>query len=304
MDNNTSIKGKPKIIVILGPTASGKSDLAVEVALQYNGEIISADSRQVYKGLDIGTGKITRDEMKDVPHHLLDVALPEEDSFTVQRYKKLADKAITEIIGRGRLPIICGGTGFYIQAIVDGLTFPEVPPDRNLRESLAEKSKEELFAELLRLDPARAEVVDQKNPRRLIRAIEIAFHIGKTPRLTSRERYEAFMLGISTDKHLLKEKIKHRLLKRTDAGMIEEARHLHEHGLSFERMEKLGLEYRYLGRYLKGELTREDMIAKLEIEIWNFAKRQMTWFKRDKRIKWFTVEEKSEIFELVKNFLV
>ncbi|MCC6290472.1 tRNA (adenosine(37)-N6)-dimethylallyltransferase MiaA [Candidatus Nomurabacteria bacterium] len=164
-----------QVLVIVGPTASGKSALAVQLAKKFDGEIISADSRQVYRGLDIGSGKITEKEKRGIPHHLLDIASPKR-IFTVARYQKLAKQKIAEIIGRGKLPIICGGTGFYIQAIVDDLALPKVKPDSRLRKSLAQKTVPELFKMLQKLDSNRARKIDRNNPRRLIRAIEIAKH--------------------------------------------------------------------------------------------------------------------------------
>src|SRR5579864_8715932 len=174
--------GNSKILVILGPTATGKSDLAVGLALKFNGEIISADSRQVYKGLDIGTGKITKKEMKGVSHYLLDVASPKK-TFTVSKFKELADRKIEDILKRNKLPIICGGTGFYIQSIVDNIVLPDVDRDEKLRKRLVDKSKNELLLLLKKLDPERAKTVDYNNPPRLIRAIEIATALGKVPHL-------------------------------------------------------------------------------------------------------------------------
>ena len=161
-----------KLIVILGPTASGKSDLAIKFAKKFNGEIISADSRQVYKKMDIGTGKITRKETKGVPHYLLDVVSPKR-KFTVVQYRKLAIKAINKIFEKGKVPILCGGTGFYIQAVIDGVIIPEVKPDWKLRRKLEKKTTEELFKWLKKLDSKRAKIIDKKNKRRLVRALEV-----------------------------------------------------------------------------------------------------------------------------------
>lgn len=304
MRSDSSKNNCPKAIAIIGPTASGKSDLAVEIALRFEGEVVSADSRQVYKGLDIGTGKITAKEMQSVPHHLLDVADPRR-KFSVTQYKKLAEEAIDEIIARGKTPILCGGTGFYAQTVIDNVEYPDVPPNDELRERLKEKTAEQLFGELKTLDPNRASTIDAKNPRRLIRAIEIASKLGHTSNLDVQRpiKYCVLIIGISVAPEMLKNRIHDRLLRRIDAGMIEEAEDLRKKGLSFERMEELGLEYRYLGRFLKGEISKERMISELETEIWHYAKRQMTWFKRDKRIKWFKLEDKEAIFAAVESFL-
>jgi len=291
-----------KILVILGPTASGKSDLAVGLARKFNGEVISADSRQVYKGLNIGTGKITKREMCGIRHHLLDVVSP-KTTFTVARFKKKAEKAIVDIAERGKLPIICGGTGFYIQALADNISIPEVKPDKKLRVKLAKKSTTELFKILKKLDSRRAREIDSKNPHRLVRAIEIATHIGKVPRLKTSNKYEVLQIGIKTDDKILKEKIYNRLLARIKIGMVAEARRLHEKGLSWKRMESLGLEYKYLAKYLKKEISKDEMIEQLNREIRKYAKRQMTWLKRDETIEWFTPDNLPAILERIHDFL-
>ncbi|MDP2629917.1 MAG: tRNA (adenosine(37)-N6)-dimethylallyltransferase MiaA, partial [Candidatus Uhrbacteria bacterium] len=241
---------KPKIIVLVGPTASGKSDLAVRLAKKYGGEVISADSRQVYRGLDIGTGKITKKEMRGIRHHLLDVASAKR-VFTVENFQKLGAHEITDIGKRGKLPMICGGTGFYISALVDGLVLPEVSPNFSLRKKLAKKSTEQLFALLKKLDPRRARTIDHRNPRRLIRAIEIATALGKVPRVSRRQAYDPLFIGISVSKEELRGRIHKRLLARMGQGMVTEAKQLHQKGVSWKRMEEFGLEYRYLARYLQ-----------------------------------------------------
>ncbi|MCL4404292.1 tRNA (adenosine(37)-N6)-dimethylallyltransferase MiaA [Patescibacteria group bacterium] len=291
----------PKVIIIVGPTASGKSALAVKLAKKFNGEVVSADSRQVYRGLDIGTGKVTPKEMAGIPHHLLDVVSPKR-AFTVARYKRLAERAIKDILRRGKLPIICGGTGFYIQAVVDGLVLPEVPPNRALRKLLKKKGATELSALLKKLDPARWRSIDRKNPVRLIRAIEIAEAIGRVPKLkTVRPAYDALFIGVYPGGTALKLNIKKRLDERLRHGMIAEARKLRIQGLSLRRMEEMGLEYRHLGRLLRKKVTRTRMEDELYRDIVKYAKRQMTWFKRDKRIRWVKVYREAE-FD-VKGFL-
>jgi len=283
---------KSKIIVILGQTATGKSDLAVKIAQKVNGEVISADSRQVYKGLDLGTGKITKKEMEGIPHYLLDIVNVKK-KFTVASYKKLADKKIKEIISRGKTPIICGGTGFYIDAVVNNTIFPEVPPNEKLRKSLNKKTTEELFKLLKNLDSRRAKNIDAKNKVRLIRAIEIAKKLGKVPSLKKKNsNYEFIKIGLYMPLELLKEKINKRLLSRIEDGMLKEIQTLHKNGLSWKRMEELGLEYRYIALYLQKKITKENMLEKLNSEIFKYAKRQMTYFKRDLEIKWFDASKK------------
>lgn len=292
----------PRILVILGPTASGKSALAVNLAKKYNGEIISADSRQVYKGLNIGSGKITKKEMKGVPHHLLDVVSPKK-VFSVQDFKNQAQKIIKIILDKKKVPIICGGTGFYIQTLVDNITLPEVPPNPALRKKLKNKSPLELFKILIELDHVRASTIDTKNPVRLIRAIEIAKALGKVPEIHSDNLYNSLQIGIKTDEKILKKKIHTRLLTRIKKGMIKEAEKLHKEGVSWKRMEDLGLEYRYMARFLQNKITKQEMIQQLESEIWKYAKRQKTWFKKDTRIKWFGLDEQKKIEKEIERFL-
>jgi len=294
---------KPRIIVILGPTATGKSDLAVTIAKKHNGEVISADSRQVYKHLDIGTGKITKKEMQRVPHHMLDVVSPTK-IYSVFDWQKSAEKCITDILNRGKLPIICGGTGFYIQSIVDGIVLPEVPPNAKLREKLDGKTPVELVAILQTYDRHILETIDTKNPARLVRAIEIAEHLGSVPPLQKKSsQYNILQIGLTLSKEGLSEKIHTRLLRRLKAGMVREAEKLHERGLSWKRMLSLGLEYRYLALFLTGNISRSEFIQTLSKEIEQYAKRQITWFKRDTRIQWFKPTDITEIEICVSGFL-
>ena len=311
-----------KLIVILGPTASGKSDLAVKIAKKFNGEVISADSRQVYRGMDIGSGKITHGEMRGIPHYLLDVASPRQ-RFTAARFKKIGQKAIKEIQAKNKLPIICGGTGFYIQALVDNLALPEVKPNLKLRAKLEKKSTEELFEILQKLDPRRAQNIDAKNPRRLIRAIEIVKSTGKpVSSLTSpvipaqagiqtqksnpdprfrEDDTNALFLGISKSPADLQKLIHRRLLARLDQGMIEEIKKLHSDGVSWKRLEEFGLEYRWIALFLQNKISRDEMISRLQKDIEHFAKRQMTWFKRDVRIHW--IKNYKEAEKLARKYL-
>ncbi|MBA3550624.1 tRNA (adenosine(37)-N6)-dimethylallyltransferase MiaA [Patescibacteria group bacterium] len=292
----------PHILVVLGPTSSGKSALAVELAKKYNGEIISADSRQVYKGLNIGAGKITKKEMKGIPHHLLDVVSPKK-LFTVQDFKTHAERAIKNILKKNKLPIICGGTGFYIQSIVDNVIFPEVLPNKTLREALLKKTSYELFTILTKLDPIRARDIDPHNNVRLVRAIEIATELGNVPPLQSEPHYKSLQIGIETTDEGLKDKIYKRLLARLKQGMVAEATTLHEEGLSWKRMEQMGLEYRYLALFLQKKISKEEMIERLTFETRKYARRQKTWFRKDKRIKWFPRESKNEIEKEIEKFL-
>lgn len=289
---------KQKILIIVGPTASGKSDLAVRLARKFKGEIISADSRQVYRGLDVGTGKITKKEMRGVSHHLLDVANPKE-YFSASDYKKLALDSIRYIVRYGKLPIIVGGTGFYIDTLIGKINLPEVPPNKALRKKLEKYSVEKLYKMLGEKDSRRAKEIDSKNKVRIIRALEIVEALGKVPHFAEASRGNSsankfVFIGIKPQKEELEKRIYKRILKRLD-GMIREAKHLHKQGLSFKRMESLGLEYRYLARFLQGKLNKLEMINKLNKEIQHYSKRQMTWFKRNKKIKWFEPNEYKKI---------
>ncbi|MDD3662380.1 MAG: tRNA (adenosine(37)-N6)-dimethylallyltransferase MiaA [Candidatus Pacebacteria bacterium] len=296
-----------KKIVILGQTSTGKSDFAVEIAKQVNGEIISADSRQVYKGMDLGTGKITNKEMRGVPHHLLDVYSPKK-VFTASDFKQKANEAILKITRKGKTPIICGGTGFYIDTLLNNSDLPEVPPNKKLRQELEKKTAQELFEILKKIDSTRAKNIDSKNKVRLVRSIEIAKALGKVPPISNVGRWtsDSFKIGLTLPPDVLKERIKTRLLSRIKKGMIKEVENLHKSGISWKRLKELGLEYRYVSMYLEGILTKDEMIEKLNSEIWKYAKRQKTWFKRDKSIIWIDPRKKtdqSKALKQVKKFL-
>lgn len=298
-----------KIVIILGPTASGKSDVAIKLAKKFNGEIISADSRQIYRGMDIGSGKVTKEEQKMAVHHMLDVTDPNED-FNISHFKKSAEKIIRDILKRKKLPIICGGTGFWIKSIVDNIQLPEVKPDKELRNTLRNKSAEELFEMLEKIDPERAENIDAKNKVRLIRAIEICKTLGKVPKLKAtsqklKTKNKFLQIGIDMPKEVLDEKIKKRLGKRLSEGMIEEVQNLNNPpaggGVSWERLEYFGLEYRWIAKYLQNKISLSEMEEKLYYDIIHYAKRQMTWFKKDKRILW--LKDHREIEKAVRKFI-
>jgi len=301
MVKNTNSK-KPKLLTILGPTAVGKSDLAVHIALKENGEIISADSRQVYRQLDIGTGKITEHEMQNIPHHCLNIADPQKQ-FTVAEYKQRAETAIQSIYSREHLPILVGGTGFYIKAVIDDIDFPSVPPDPKLRTELEQKTTEELYKELRTKDSKRASTIQSKNKRRLIRALEIIAHNGYVPQHNAdTSPYNLLQIGLYCDRDKLKERIHTRLEKRLANGMTKEAQTLHENGLSFERMINLGLEYRFLAYYLRGDLSYNEMREQIETASWKYARRQLSWFRRDARITWFDIENTNDIITYIQMF--
>lgn len=295
----------PKILVIIGPNASGKSDLAVKIASKIGGEIISADSRQVYRGLDIGSGKITQNEMRGIPHHLLDVASPNAD-FNVAHFQKIAAKKIAEIVGRDKVPIIVGGTGFWIDSFLYGWHLPNVKPNLKLRARLERQSAGRLFARLNKLDPVRANSIDRYNKRRLVRALEIMLLTGEpVPAWSVSEQYakmskrtniggadyQVHILGIKWPKQELQRRIHSRLVKRLKAGMIKEIKKLHESGVSWKRLDGFGLEYRYVSRYVRSLISYDEMLGQLFGVIKKYARRQMRWFKRNKQIRWASINE-------------
>jgi tRNA dimethylallyltransferase len=292
---------KKKLIVVLGPTASGKTELAIKLAKKFNGEIVNADSRQVYKGMDIGTAKPTKKEMEGIPHHLLDAASPKR-KFTIAQYRKLALKAIEKIQRKGKIPFLVGGTWFYIRAIVDGLIIPEVPPNWKLRKELEKKTPKELYKILKKLDPERAKTIEKENKRRLIRAIEICKKIGKVPPLKFNPLpYPVLMIGIKRKKKELMERIRKRFFEWLKRGLILEVINLRKMGVSFERIEEFGMHYREIARYLQGKISEKEMIENSIKEIQNYAKKQLNWFKKDKRVKWINNYREAE--KLVRDYL-
>lgn len=285
------IRNRSKILVIVGPTASGKSALAIDLAKKFDGEIISADSRQVYRGLDIGTGKVTKKEMLGVPHYLLDIASPKR-TVNAHEYAEKARAAIQAIIARGRLPIVVGGTGFYIDALLGNIQLPDVAPDQALRARLQKKSAAQLYALLKRKNPRRAAMMntpsERNNKIRLIRALEIA--AAKRPHSRRAKRsslqLDVLWIGIAPKEKELERRIRARLKVRIRSGMVAEAKHLHAGGLSYKRMEQLGLEYRSLARLLRGDLTRSQFEDELYRDIRRYAKKQMAYWKRHPFIIW------------------
>ncbi len=319
---------KNKILVILGPTSSGKSDIAIKIAKKFGGEIISADSRQIYRRMDIGTGKIeghlvevrpptaadsgrtsTSGTTKifishGIPHYLIDIVSP-RTNYNVAKFKKRAEKIIIDILKRRKLPIICGGTGFWISAIIDDVNFPEVKPDWKLRKKLEKYSAEKLFSMLNKLDPIRAKNIDAKNKVRLVRAIEICRALGNVPKFTKIydlrfKNYEFLQIGIKVPKDQLYKNIENRVLTRFKQGMIAEVAKLRASGLSWKKIQSFGLAYFWIPLYLQNKISTAELIEKVIQAEKNYAKRQMTWFKRDSRIKW--LKNYKEIETEVKKF--
>lgn len=307
---------KSKIITILGQTAIGKSDLAVDISLflkeKYNidSEIISADSRQIYKHLNLGTGKITAKEMRGVKHHMLDIIDP-NDTYSVYQYTEEVNKIIDGLLSRNIMPIICGGTGQYIDGVLFNIKGAGAKQDPELRDGLEKENLENLQKQLIDLSKKyKADIskVDIKNKRRVIRAIEIITELKHIPEINIENKYNSLIIGLYTDYEFLKDRIKTRIDKRLNQGMIKEVEDLlRENKINHERLQKLGLEYKFISDYLQGVLTIDEFKEKLYFAICHYAKRQKTWFKKSKNhVDWFDIQNKnyiSEVFEKIKLFI-
>lgn len=268
---------KEHIVCVIGPTASGKSARAIEIAKERNGEVISVDSRQVYRTLDIGTEKTMPDEMDGIPHHLIDIRDP-EDSYSAGDFVADASTRITEIIARGKLPILAGGTHFYFDSLIYGLPTGGALPE--LRAQLEKLSAEELYKQLKEKDPRRASQVDPRNARRLIRAIELATIHSQVPeRKRTEPAYDVEWVVVDVPKEELRARIDSRLQKTLDRGLIEEVRSTRER-VGDERLNELGLEYRVVGEYLRGERTEASLLPILSAKLWHYARHQKSWIRR------------------------
>lgn len=292
----------PKLIVIAGTNASGKSGLGVELALRYGGEVVSADSRQVFRGLDLGSGKITPEEMRGVRHHLIDVC-DAGDFFSMADFQRMAYEAIDDILARGKPPFLVGGTGLYVESVADGYELSNRMPDLAYRAELEKRSTEELYAMLVEAVPGVE--VERRNRNRVMRLLE-KLHDGDDVVPGRNPRYETLRLGVTWDREVLRRRIDERLDRRLEEGMIEEVRGLLQRGVSETFLIKLGLEYRFITRYLKGEIASlEEMRTLLSTAIKQFAKRQMTWLRRDGAIHWLdmTADPVGEACALIDAFL-
>ena len=310
------MKNLPKIIVILGPTASGKTDLALSLAKKFNGEIVSADSRQIYKKMSIGTAKPAgewqgknggRVYVTDgVPHYLVDIVDPGKD-FSLSDYKQEANKAIGQIISRGKLPIIVGGTGLYIWALVDNLAMPQVAPNKKLRHELEVKDLSELVELLTKLDPDSAQKIDLKNPRRVLRALEVAILTGESflkQKSQAEPLYNALQIGLLWPREDLYARIEQRIDKMMEQGLIKEVEALNKqkYGWNLPSMSSLG--YKQIGAFLRGEISLEQAVSEFKRDSRRYAKKQMTWFKRDKRIEWIDKNHLKSSEKLVRDFIL
>lgn len=294
---------KPKVIAVVGPTASGKTSLSIQLAKQFNGEVISADSRQVYKGLDIGTGKITGEEMDGVPHHLIDVAEIDE-VYTGADFVRQAAAAIDSINRRGCLPIIAGGTFFYVDLLRGKHQAAPVAANDALREKLEHLSTIELVELLEQKDSRRAATIDQHNRRRLIRALEIIETLGSVPEQTVVESdYDWLVVGIDIEKEQLRQKFETRIVAWLKAGFKAEVEQLQADGVTDTRFQEFGFEYTLMLEHIRGHISEAELVEKFVQKNWQYAKRQLTWLKRDNEIVWVKPENFSEIFRLVEQFI-
>ena len=286
---------KTPLLIVAGPTATGKSDSAVELALRMNGEVISADSMQVYRGMDIGSAKVTVGEMRGVPHHLIDCADPSEN-WNVVRFQKEARRAVQDIASRGRLPILCGGTGFYIQALLYDIDFTQMEENTPLRDRLsalaAEKGSEAVHALLLEKDPASAAAIHPNNLKRVIRAIEFMEESGGSiaaHNSQQREResaYRSVFFVLTMDRARLYERIDRRVDIMMERGLVDEVAGLRAMGIQRDSTSMQGIGYKQIYGYLDGEYDLEEAVRLIKRDTRHFAKRQLTWFKREKDVIW------------------
>lgn len=296
----------PKIIAIVGPTASGKTDLAIKIARKFTGEIVSADSRQIYKGMDIGTAKPSAKEIRAIKHYLINIKNPSEN-YTVAEYKNDAIDAINKIINKGKVPILAGGTGLYIKAVVENLDIPSVKPDWTLRKKLEDKIKKEglekVYGELIELDPEAAYIVDGKNPRRVIRALEVAILTKKpfsTQRKKGKQLFETLEIGIDLPASVLEKRIDRRVDEMVRTGLLNEVKKLiKKYGDKQIAFDAIG--YKEIISFLKKEISLDEASVLIKKNTRAFAKRQMTWFRKDKNIKW--IKKESEALDLTGKFL-
>lgn len=291
---------KPKVLVLVGPTASGKTALGVALAKKLNGEIISADSMQIYKYMNIGTAKVTPEEMQGIPHHLVDCVLPDEE-FSVARFKEAALAAIETILAKGKLPMIIGGTGLYINSLTLPWDFQKKDSDEEIRWRLTAEAeilgKEALYERLKAVDPATAEIVHPNNLNRVIRALEIYELTGKPKSYFDEETkkqdvpYDYMMIGLEWERKTLYDRINRRVDLMIEDGLIDETKMLIERGYDWNLMALKAIGYKELKPYLEGDASLEEAVAILKRDSRHYAKRQMTWFRKDKHIHWLKMNE-------------
>lgn len=311
-DTRPPNRALPPLVVLLGPTAVGKTELSLQLAERFHGEIVGADSRQIYQGMDIGTAKPTPEERARVPHHLIDL-FPPDQIFTLAEYQQLAYAAIDAIHARGRVPFLVGGTALYVRAVVEGLRIPEVPPDPALRAELeavlAEQGREELFRRLAAHDPATAATIDRNNPRRLLRALEIVLLTGRSKvELEGADPppYAILQLGLTRPRAALYARIDRRVEQMVEAGWVEETARLLDQGYAPTLPAMTSLGYREIAAYLRGEMDLAAAVARIQVETHRYVRHQLTWFRRMRGITWFDLETpdvEAAIFDTVADFL-
>ncbi len=292
-----------KVLVVGGPTATGKSDLAVELAERFSGEVVNADSVQIYKGMDIGTAKPPLDVRGKVPHHLFDVASP-DDPWDVKRYEVEASRVVEDILSRGKLPIVVGGSGFYIKGLVEGVP-PDLPSDRNLREKLYLLSREELYEKLRKLDPDRASEIHPNDVKRIVRALEICILTGRPAsafRWRPKPKWDVLKIALDRDREILKKRIYDRVVAMMDAGWLEEVEGLVARYGWDNRILRDTLGYRELIMHLEGELSLDEAVALIQKNTWRYSKRQRTWFRKE-GFEFFDAEDKEGIFSRIEGWL-
>ncbi len=287
----------PPLIVLLGPTAVGKTALSLDLCSKYNGEIVSADSRQIYRQMDVGTAKPTCDEQQLVPHHLVDICDPDA-IFTVAEYQRLAYAAISEIHRRGRVPFLVGGTALYVRAVVEGLRIPQVPPNpelrRELEQLLACAGREALFQRLAVVDPATAAVIDKQNPRRVLRALEIVLVTGRSKVEIEGAKpppYRILKIGLDRPRGILYARVDERVDAMIEQGLVEETRRLLEKGYAPNQPAMTGLGYREIGAFLRSEMSLAEAAERIKTETHRFVRHQYTWFRKMRGVQWYDLED-------------
>ena len=301
-----------RLLAIAGPTAVGKSRLALHLAEALEGEIVNADSRQVYRYMDIGTAKPSQEEQALVPHHLIDIVNPDE-AFSLAQYQQLAYRAIEDIQQRNKLSILAGGSGLYLWSVVDGWRIPKVAPDlefrHNLEEKVARVGKDELYRELARVDPVAAQRIDPRNVRRMIRALEV-YREAKIPlsqlQLKTKPPFNTLIIGLTTDRTELYRRTDLRVDEMIKRGLVDEVKGLLDRGYSFTLPAMSGIGYKQIGMYLRGELTLAAAVEKIKFETHRFARHQYSWFRlKDDRINWFDIQGDmdSQVIALVSKFI-
>jgi tRNA dimethylallyltransferase len=307
------LNNKPKIVIIVGPTAVGKTDISIATAKSLNGEIISADSAQVYKYMDIGTAKISPDEMQGIKHHMIDEVTPDQ-SFSVANFRDKADHYIQELTAKGKLPIIVGGTGLYINALINNLDFTKSIGDEDFRERMQEiadnKGNEYLYEMLKDIDIDSYFRLHANDVRRVIRALEVYEFTGKTITHFQEEskklppRYNCAYIGLTMDRQKIYKRIEQRVDAMIEQGLIEEVKKLLNMGYNRDLVSMQALGYKEIVGYLEGEISLEEALFILKRDSRHYAKRQLTWFRRDERIKWFNIDEYQDRITLVENIII